>query len=90
MARPWLHTKAFGVIKAPAQPEMAQELWAEMAGAEASGARPRLSHFLWLSPLCGGLRRRWATHAAAPRTLALCCLPRTTQAARGRAGAVAI
>ena len=34
MARPWLHTKAFGVIKAPAQPEMAQELWAEMSGAE--------------------------------------------------------
>lgn len=34
MARPWLHTKAFGVIDAPSQPEIAQSLWNEMMGAE--------------------------------------------------------
>ncbi|KAL1521608.1 hypothetical protein AB1Y20_021267 [Prymnesium parvum] len=33
-ARPWLHTKAFGVIKAPSQPEIAGELWEEMLGAQ--------------------------------------------------------
>merc|ERR1712050_183343 len=34
MARPWLHTKAYGVVKSPSQPEIAQELWAEMAAAD--------------------------------------------------------
>merc|ERR1712070_414660 len=34
MARPWLHTKAFGVITTPSQPEIAQQLWSEIVGAE--------------------------------------------------------
>ena len=36
-----LHTKAFGVIKAPSQPEMGQEIWAEMRNAEVSGGAIR-------------------------------------------------
>lgn len=30
-----LHTKAFGVISAPSQPEIASELWAEISKAQA-------------------------------------------------------
>jgi len=33
-ARPWLHTKAFGTVTAPSQPEIGQELWAEISKAE--------------------------------------------------------